>query len=136
MNLCVQFIRSFLTLSNSCLEFKFKKAGKYYFYQVKSRLKTYYSELILRSSQKPHDSICTDRVQRTFVNSTEFYEVRATNDAVWWLLQVKGQLISEGLFDVFNFPKNNQKSWWIFALKSRNWSNWKCNSPFIRLCTK
>ena len=32
--------------------------------------------------------VCTDRVQRTFENSTEFYEVRATNYAVWWLLQV------------------------------------------------
>ena len=53
--------------------------------------------------------VCTDRVQRTFVNSTEFYEVRATNDAVWWLLLAKGQLISEGLFDVLNFPKKNTK---------------------------
>ena len=39
-----------------------------------------------------HMIVCTivhtDRVQRTFENSTEFYEVRATNDAVWWLLQV------------------------------------------------
>ena len=34
-----------------------------------------------------HMIVCTDRVQRTFENSTEFYEVRATNDAVWWLLQ-------------------------------------------------
>ena len=53
--------------------------------------------------------VCTDRVQRTFENATEFYKVRATNDAVWWLLLAKGQLISEGLFDVLNFPKMNEK---------------------------
>ena len=29
--ICLQFISSVPTLSNSCLEFKFKKAGKYYF---------------------------------------------------------------------------------------------------------
>ena len=53
--------------------------------------------------------VCTDRVQRTFENSTEFYKVRATNDAVWWLLLAKGQLILEGLFDVLNFPKKKTR---------------------------
>ena len=37
----------------------------------------------------------------------------------------KGQLISEWLFDVLNFPKANAKIWWISALGSRNWLNWK-----------
>ena len=45
---CLQFIGSVPTLSNSCLEFKFKKAVKYYFgKQVKSRAEAWYSELIL-----------------------------------------------------------------------------------------
>ena len=40
----------------------------------------------------------------------------------------KGQVISEYKFDVSNFPKNNnQKIWWISALESRNWLNWKTN---------
>ena len=45
---CLQFIGSVPTLSNSCLEFKFKKAVNYYFgKQVKSRAEAWYSELIL-----------------------------------------------------------------------------------------
>ena len=43
----------------------------------------------------------------------------------------KGQLISEWLFDVLNFPKNNEKIWWISALESRNWWNWKNKGPFM-----
>ena len=37
----------------------------------------------------------------------------------------KGQLISEWLFGVFNFPKKHAKIWWISALESKNWSNQK-----------
>ena len=36
----------------------------------------------------------------------------------------KGQLISEWLFGVFNFPqKKPRKIWWIFALEFRKWLN-------------
>ena len=38
---------------------------------------------------------------------------------------LKGQLISEWLFDVSNFPKNNVKIWWISALESKKWLNQK-----------
>ena len=39
---------------------------------------------------------------------------------------IKGQLISEWLFDVLNIPKkNNAKSWWISALESKKWLNQK-----------
>ena len=35
----------------------------------------------------------------------------------------KGQLISECLFGVLNFPKNQQKIWQISALETKKWSN-------------
>ena len=35
-------------------------------------------------------------------------------------LRPKGQLISEYLFDVLNFPKKQQKIWQISALESKN----------------
>ena len=37
----------------------------------------------------------------------------------------KGQLISEWLFDVLNFPKKQHKIWWISALESKKWLNQK-----------
>ena len=37
----------------------------------------------------------------------------------------KGHLISEWLFSVFNFLKNNEKIWWISALESKKWLNQK-----------
>ena len=37
----------------------------------------------------------------------------------------KCQVISE------LFQKNNGKIWWISALESRNWLNWKNNGPFM-----
>ena len=33
----------------------------------------------------------------------------------------KGQLISEGKFDVLNFPKKKKKIWWISVHESRNY---------------
>jgi hypothetical protein len=43
-----------------------------------------------------------------------------------FLATSKGQLISEWLFGVFNFPKNNNaKIWWISALESKKSSNQK-----------
>ena len=54
---------------------------------------------------------------------------------VWWLEPIndrfsqatpvsyaKGQLISECLFDVLNFPKNQRKIWQISTLEYRKWS--------------
>ena len=39
---------------------------------------------------------------------------------------IKGQLISECLFDFFlNFPKNQRKSWQISVPESKKWSNHK-----------
>ena len=47
--ICLQLISWIPTLSNSCLEFKLKKAGKYYFGTnlLKSKMEACYSELIL-----------------------------------------------------------------------------------------
>ena len=42
----------------------------------------------------------------------------------------KGQLISECLFDVLNFPKNQRKIWQISALESKKWSNHKITAPY------
>ena len=41
----------------------------------------------------------------------------------------KGQLISEWLFDVLNFPKKQRKKNYEFL--PRNWLNWKNKGPFI-----
>ena len=42
----------------------------------------------------------------------------------------KGQLISECLFDMLNFPKNQRKIWQISALESKKWSNHKIKAPY------
>ena len=42
----------------------------------------------------------------------------------------KGQLISECLFDVLNFPKNQRKIWQISALESKKWSNHKIKAHY------
>ena len=43
---------------------------------------------------------------------------------------IKGQLISECLFDVLNFPKNQRKIWQISALESKKWSNHKIKAHY------
>ena len=44
---------------------------------------------------------------------------------------VKGQLISEWLFGVFNFQKkNSEKIWWISALELKKWLNQTIKGPF------
>ena len=42
----------------------------------------------------------------------------------------KGQLISECLFDVLNFPKNQRKIWQISALEYKKWSNHKIKAHY------
>ena len=42
----------------------------------------------------------------------------------------KGQLISECLFDVLNFPKQQQKRLMNFWSRIQNWLNWKNKGPF------
>ena len=42
----------------------------------------------------------------------------------------KGQLISECLFDVLNFPKKQRKIWQISALESKKWSNHKIKAHY------
>ena len=43
----------------------------------------------------------------------------------------KGQLISECLFDVLNFPKNQQKIWQISALVCKRYNEFNTiNSPY------
>ena len=44
---------------------------------------------------------------------------------------VKGQLISECLFDVLNFPKKQRKIWQISALEFKKWSNNKIKANYI-----
>ena len=46
---------------------------------------------------------------------------------------IKGQLISECLLGVIDFPKNQQKIWQISALESKKWSNQKIKAPLTRL---
>ena len=46
------------------------------------------------------------------------------------LFFTKGQLISECLFDVLNFPKNQRKIWQISALESKKWSNHKIKAHY------
>ena len=52
-------------------------------------------------------------------------------------LSIKGQLISECLFDVLNFPKKQPKIWQISALESKKWSNHKikahCNANYVQI---
>jgi hypothetical protein len=43
---------------------------------------------------------------------------------------IKGQLISECLFDILNFPKNQQKIWQISALEYKKWSNHKIKAHY------
>ena len=43
------------------------------------------------------------------------------------LIIVKGQIISECLFDFLNFPKEHQKIRQISAQESKKWSNHKKN---------
>jgi hypothetical protein len=43
----------------------------------------------------------------------------------------KGQLISEYLFGVIDFPKNQQKIWQIFAIESKKWKNQQSKSTFM-----
>ena len=51
------------------------------------------------------------------------------NDMIGVVLNVwkyiKGQLISECLFDALNFTKKQRKIWQISALESKKWSNCK-----------
>ena len=42
-----------------------------------------------------------------------------------FIREAKGQLISEWLVDVLNFPKKPRKIWWISALESKKRSNKK-----------
>ena len=42
----------------------------------------------------------------------------------------KGQLISECLFYILNFPKNQQKIWQISTLESKKWSNHKIKAHY------
>ena len=44
---------------------------------------------------------------------------------------LKGQLISECLLGVIDFPKNQQKIWQISALESKKWSNQQSKSTFL-----
>ena len=43
----------------------------------------------------------------------------------------KGQLISECLLGVIDFPKNQRKIWQISALESKKWSNQQSKSTFL-----
>ena len=44
---------------------------------------------------------------------------------------IKGQLLSEWLFDVLNFPKTNAKIWNIYALESKKWLNHKYKGTLL-----
>ena len=47
------------------------------------------------------------------------------------LISVKGQLISEWIFEVKNFPKkNNEKLWQISTPEFKKWSNHKIKAPW------
>ena len=43
----------------------------------------------------------------------------------------KGQLISECLFDILDFPKKQRKIWQISALESEKWSNQQNKGTFL-----
>ena len=47
--------------------------------------------------------------------------------------KAKGQLISECLLGVIDFPKNQQKIWQISALESKKWSNQQSKSTFLSI---
>ena len=46
------------------------------------------------------------------------------------LLYPNGQLISECLFGVLNFPKNQRKIWQISAPEAKKWSNHEIKAPY------
>ena len=52
-------------------------------------------------------------------------------DKVVQKLVAKGQLISECLLGVIDFPKNQRKIWQISALESKKWSNQQSKSTFL-----
>ena len=43
----------------------------------------------------------------------------------------KGQLISESLFDILNFPKKQRKIWQISALEYKKFSNQQNKGTFL-----
>ena len=49
------------------------------------------------------------------------YTIRDYIQRIGSVESFKGQLISELLFDVLNFPKNQRKNLMNFCLESRNW---------------
>ena len=84
--------------------------------------------------------------QKSFTNDfyylrTRVTEPRKTNKVATispsshLLLMAKGQLISECLFDILNFPKNKQKVWKISASESKKRSNHKITAPYSVLNT-
>ena len=52
-------------------------------------------------------------------------EIVSVKCFLWYFgaLSSKGQLISECLWGVIDFPKNQQKIWQISAQESKKWSN-------------
>ena len=66
-----------------------------------------------------------------FENTTEGQKILNANLLVFISsAEAKGQLISEWLFDVLNFPKNQQKIWQISALEYKKWSNHKIKAHY------
>ena len=49
---------------------------------------------------------------------------------MYWTVSSIGQLISECLLDVLNFPKKQQKNWQISALEYKKWLNHKIKAHY------
>ena len=45
--------------------------------------------------------------------------------------ELKGQLISECLFGILNFPKNQRKIWQISAVETKKWLNQQSKATFL-----
>ena len=71
--------------------------------------------------------IWTQRYSRCFIsiNPQPFFKIRCFFNQI-----TKGQLISECLFGVLNFPKKHQRIWQISALESKKWSNHKIKAHY------
>ena len=46
-------------------------------------------------------------------------------------LEPKGQLVSECLFGILNFPKKQRKIWQISAIETKKWSNQESKGTFL-----
>ena len=65
------------------------------------------------------------------VSTSVLEVVKLVQNTIKEALEVKGQLISECLFDILNFPKKQQKNGKYSAPESKKWSNQQNKGTFL-----